>query len=429
MFRDQKARIVAIFWVTISFIVLCNVNGQGVVPSNADMWKIIQQQQEEIRALKEKLNMVEKDVAITGEMIEQVAEQPGGLAEGGPSWADKTSIGGYGELHYNELTGKNGGSDLNRVDFHRFVLYYGHQFTDRIRFFSEFELEHALTEDTADGSGAGEVELEQAYVEMDLGDLQLHAVKAGVFLIPVGILNETHEPPTFYGTERNNVESRIIPSTWWEAGLALSGEVVPGLNYDLAYTSGLQVPSSYTIRSGRQKVANATAEDGAYSGRLKWSIPGLELAGTVHYQTDLTQRSLARDSDGLLLEGHVIWELGQFKLKALYAQWDLDSSITGTGSDLDNGKDDQFGWYIEPSFKITENIGIFARFSQWDENAGGRVNSSGGSVDTEKEQFDIGVNWWPHENVVLKLDYQNQYIHSEAGGEQDGFNFGVGYQF
>ena len=88
-----------------------------------------------------------------------------------------------------------------------------------MRFFSEFELEHSLVKDTQEGEEApGEVELEQAFIEYDFD--QRNTARAGVFLLPIGILNETHEPPTFYGVERNTVENVIIPTTWW-AGVSV----------------------------------------------------------------------------------------------------------------------------------------------------------------------------------------------------------------
>jgi len=137
----------------------------------------------------------------------------------------------------------------------------GYEFSDKIRFFSETELENSLVEDTDDGSGNGEIELEQAYIEFDLTENM--EAKGGLFLIPVGIINETHEPPRFYGVERNIVEKHIIPATWWEGGAALSGRMgTSGFSYDLAVTSGLD--SGTEIRDGRQKVAKATANDLAY---------------------------------------------------------------------------------------------------------------------------------------------------------------------
>ncbi len=394
---------------------------QGTAPSQEEMWRMIQQQQKEIQSLKQKLNMVEKDVSTTEERVEMIADMPS--MGGAPSWADKTTVGGYGELHYNNLSNKGTSGrvdDKDQIDFHRFVLFFGHEFSDRIRFFSEFELEHSIA-----GEGKnGEVELEQAYVDMDLNDY--HTLRAGQFLIPIGILNETHEPPTFYGVERNEVEKNIIPATWWEGGIALTGQLVPdiGLSYDIAYTSGLSVPDSaaaknnFTIRSGRTKVSEAIAESGAYTGRIKLNQPGLELATTFHYETDLAQASAVDpNASALLWEIHTIVEKGPFGLRALYAQWDIDSRAFETA-----GADKQFGWYLEPSLKLGEHFGIFARYSEYDKK-------DGDSVDSEIEQFDIGLNWWPTENVVFKIDYQDQDTPKGSTKELDGINLGFGYNF
>ena len=107
----------------------------------------------------------------------------------------------------------------------------------------------------------------------------------------MGILNETHEPNTFYGVERNNVEKNIIPTTWWEAGLALGGRIGKGWSWDATGTSGLLTSAAdgYKPRAGHQKVAKAVANDGALTGRLKWTgVPGAELAATFQYQSDIT---------------------------------------------------------------------------------------------------------------------------------------------
>ena len=109
--------------------------------------------------------------------VEAVENNP--LAEA----VNNVSIGGYGELHYNN-TETDDGMNNDEIDFHRFVLFFGYQFTDNLRFFSEFELEHALAGDDK----PGEVELEQAFIEYDIN--QNASVLGGVFLLPVGILNE-----------------------------------------------------------------------------------------------------------------------------------------------------------------------------------------------------------------------------------------------
>lgn len=328
---------------------------------------------------------------------------------GGQTGKSRTHIGGYGELHYNNIkTTGPAGSRSRDIDFHRFVLFFGHDFTDRIRFFSELELEHSLA-----GEGQpGEVELEQAYVEFDL--TEQHRAKAGLFLIPVGILNETHEPPTFFGVERNPIETRIIPTTWWEGGVGLSGELAPGWGYDVAYHSGLSTPAG-NIRSGRQKVASATANDGALTGRIKYTgIAGTEIAASLQSQSDISQGAAIDEESAILTEIHAIHTSGPFAVRALYARWDIDGAAREAA-----GNDEQEGFYIEPSWMVNTQWGVFARFNQWD------LQPNSGT-DTEEEQINIGLNYWPHENVVLKFDIED---YSQGTTDREGFNLGVGYQF
>lgn len=380
-------------------------------PSTDEMWRIIQEQQKQIESLKFQLNQTDQKVEATGDALEEVAATK--ATSTGASWAERTHIGGYGELHYNNLEGTGGASDKDEMDFHRFVLFFGHEFNDRIRFFSELEVEHGGVE--SDGSPlGGEVELEQAYVEFDLNNR--HRAKGGIFILPVGILNETHEPNTFYGVERNPVESNIIPSTWWAGGGALSGELGSGFSYDAAVHEGLNTGASYTPRSGRQKTSNANASDLAYTARLKWTgMAGVEIGGTFQHQTDITQGLDASAGSANLYELHTVISKGPLGLRALYARWDLDGSGPAAV-----GADEQLGWYIEPSFKLNDQWGVFARYNLWD-------NAAGDNTDSEKTQIDVGVNFWPHPDVVLKADYQVQ--DNDDGREQKGFNLGIGYQF
>ena len=336
--------------------------------------------------------------------LDQLAE----AVEQAPTYHSSTRVGGYGELHYNNLDQPTG-SRKKELDLHRFVLEISHQFNNDIRLFTELEVEHALVEDTADGSGPGEVEVEQAYVQIDLNDEM--NLNAGVFLIPVGIINETHEPTAFYGVERNPVEKNIIPATWWEGGVMLSGRTASALSYDVALTSGLDGGTS--IRGGRQKAAKASVDNLALTGRVRYTgIAGLELAATLQLQDDMTQDSTDSIDGGTLIETHAVWNTGPVTLKALYAQWDID----GVGASS-TGMDSQNGGFLEAAYKLMPSTGVFIRHNIWD---------NGGTGDTEKTQSDFGINYWPHEDVVLKFDYQAQ---DKNAGDSDGFNLGVGYQF
>ncbi len=391
-------------------------NANEDMPTVEEMWKIIQEQAKQIQALKDNAQITEVKVEATADAIEQVASAD--VSEFS-RWAEKTTIGGYGELHYNNLDNqlKDGKSDKDELDLHRFVLFFGHQFSDELRFYSEFEVEHAIS---GDGK-VGEVEIEQAFIEWDYADG--HRVKGGVFLLPVGIMNETHEPNTFYGVERNLVEKNIIPATWWEGGAMLSGEISAGLSYDFAATSGLYLKDGkYKIRDGRQKTGKAKADEFAYTGRIKYTgLAGLELGATLQYQTDLLQSEVqssgAADVDALLFEAHVSYQTGPFAVRALYANWDIDEALDLTKA----GASEQTGWYVEPSYKLTDKLGVFARYSQWD-------NQAADSNDTEYQQLDVGLNYWIHDSVVLKFDYQDQ--DSPSGKDEfDGFNLGIGWQY
>ena len=383
---------------------------QAAAPSMEEMWTMIQHQQEEISTLKNQLQsnnsrLTETEI-VTEATISAVEKMT--LA---PSASSKTTFGGYGEMHYNNLENDDGSGDTDAIDFHRFVIFTGHQFSDDVRFFSELEVEHSIA---GDGK-VGEVELEQAYIEWDFAGN--NSAKAGLFLLPIGIINETHEPNTFYGTERNTVEKNIIPATWWEGGAAIKGEISDGLSYDFAAHSGLYIPDGkYKPRDGRQKVGKAKADDMAFTGRLKYTaIPGLELAASVQRQNDVRQGE-GTSISGTLFETHLAWQKDDFQLRALYATWDFDDAINATKA----GADEQTGFYVEPSYKISDKVGLFARFSEYD-------NTAGSAVDSAIEQFDIGINYWLHPSVVFKIDYQNQ--DNASGSGKDGINIGVGYSY
>ena len=389
---------------------------QDALPTREEMWEIIQRQQAIIEDLqrrvgaadaaiaenRDRLDETDEKVEATGDFVESTMMDG---ADSGGWWSD-TQLGGYGEVHYNAGGGKQ------QIDVHRFVLFLGHDFTDEIRFAGELEVEHALA---GDGK-PGEVEVEQAFIEYDFA--ANHSARAGVFLIPVGLLNETHEPPTFFGIERNDVEKNIIPTTWWEAGVGLAGALGGGLSYDVSAHSGLGVKDDYKIRGGRRKVAEAPAENPAFTGRLRYTgMPGVEIAATAQYQDDVTQNTGAEASSATLIEGHADIRRGMFGLRALAARWALD----GEGPAA-LGRDTQWGWFVEPSVRFDAGgteIGLFTRYSWHD-------NDAGNDDDTGIGQFDIGANIWLHEDVVLKIDHA--FVETDSG-DYNRINAGVGFQF
>lgn len=388
----------------VGILALPSTYADAAEPTTKELHELLKQQQKQLKNL-------EAQIEATASQVESNAA--GNKNAGG---SNKTTIGGYGELHYNNLNGKDLGSDKDQIDFHRFVLFFGHQISKTVRFWSEIEIEHSVAADSADGSNPGEVEIEQAYIEVDIN--QNHKTRVGMMLAPVGIINETHEPTVFYGVERNNVEKNIIPASWWYGGISALGEMAPGWSYEVAIHEGLKTSSanSYLPRKGRQKTSEAGAKDLAYTGRIKWTgVAGIEVAATYQHQSDITQSTDTTAGSADLFEIHTIYNTGPFTVKALYAQWELD----GTGPKA-IGADEQNGWYVEPSYRINDKFGVFARYSIYD-------NKAGDSTGSEKKQSDVGVNWWIDPNVVFKADLQR--TDHDDKKNQNGFNLGMGYMF
>ena len=359
---------------------------------------IAQTDEERIKSLEEKV-----------EILSQVIEQQGDQTDNESS---RFHFGGYGEMKYSNLDAD--GTDDITLDFHRFVIFYGYEFNDTTRFVSEFEIEHIIA---SDGS-RGAVEIEQAYLEFDLqANLFL---KTGVMLMPVGIINETHEPPTFYGVDRPIIETTIIPSTWWSGGVQVTHQLASGFSYDLMITEGLETedPSTslaadpFDIKGGKQKTSFADAHDLAITGRVKYTgVAGLELAAYAQYQPDLDQSAEISYADSAtLVGGHGIYQFSDFTATALYARWTLDGDDAAAA-----GKDVQDGGYLELSYRPSRQWGVFVRQSEWSQQ-----------TDEDNSQTNVGMNYWPIDDIVFKVDVQSQ---NQDAGNADGFKLGMGYQF
>ena len=184
----------------------------------------------------------------------------------------------------------------------------------------------------------------------------------------------------------------------------------------------------------------------AYTGRIRYTgVPGLELGLSMQYQSDMTQSESIRgnigrdgvldvfgnpvgDLSGILSEAHMVYRSGPWGLRALYAQWDIDSAIESVANnDLSNnglGRDQQFGYYIEPSYQINEKLGAFLRLERTDERAGSNLAAAN---DSTTDRMLLGLNYWLTNNTVLKLDYQ--FENDDKDRDLDGFNAGIGWQF
>ncbi|MGH7821912.1 MAG: hypothetical protein ACREQ9_19290, partial [Candidatus Binatia bacterium] len=191
------------------------------------------------------------------------------------------SIGGYGEYNYRKAVADEG-TTRDEFDFVRFVLYVGYKFNDWIVLNTETEIEHAFTKST-ESSDAGEVALEFANLDFLLDPRANFRV--GLLLVPMGFLNEVHEPPFYHGNDRPTVEREIIPTTWRANGFGFHGELFEGLTYRTYGISGLNALGfrSNGIREGRQRGNREIAEDLAWVGRADYSfLPGTLIGGSAY---------------------------------------------------------------------------------------------------------------------------------------------------
>ena len=349
--------------------------------------------------------------------------------------AGSNTLGGYGELNYNNY---RDGDQKDQIDFRRFVLFFGHKFNDRLRFYSELEVEHALVE-----GGEGAVELEQAYLDYRINDA--FNLRAGNFLIPIGILNETHEPPTFFGVERNEVETRIIPSTWREAGIGAHGEIVQGLHYEAGITSSLDAGKfgepENGIREMRTELREAAAHDFAFYGSLNYrGLPGLSVGASLFTgntgQNGASDPALKNVNGRLVLwDVHGQYRLGGLELRGLYARGSLGDSDKITAAAIARSGDSTqiapktfWGYYGEAGyhFRLDDEMELapFARYERYNTQAS---VASGLSADPKNNErvTTFGVNFKLHPQVVFKADYQD----FKEDSKKDRFSLGVGYMF
>ena len=370
---------------------------------------------ETIQALKAEINELKAAVAMQGEVQEASMSR---IAKAAKKF-EKVTLGGYGELHYQD-TKTDAGSDSRSMDAHRYVLFFGYDFTDKVRFRSEFELEHGLT--CADDACPGEVELEQMYIEMDHTDK--FSSRVGIMLTPVGILNENHEPPTFYGVERNEVEKYLIPTTWWAGGVQAIYKLDNGVTIEGMVSEGLKVDASKGyIRGGRQKSAEATLNDWSYTVRATYTgFPGLKASAFYNHQTDPTQDSSDNLEELDIYGVSAIYGFGDgFEVRALHVQAEFEGKDE-TGSFFTDGFDEQQGTFLEAS-KRFGNLGFF-------------VNSSNVSGEKRSRQYTVmqyGIQWWypGNSNASIKANwYDKEHSNdNDSSSDKDGIHLGVGYVF
>jgi hypothetical protein len=344
------------------------------------------------------------------------------------------SVGGYGELVYGKTVADTRGTS-DRADLQRFVLYTGYKFSDRIVLNSELEFEHATTEESP-SSGDGEVSVELAYLDF-LGSEALNA-RLGLVLVPLGFLNEIHEPVFFHGVNRPEVEQTIIPTTWSELGAGLFGRrgdfEYRGYVLTSLDSAGFE---STGIREGQQHGNRALAESPAGALRLDWTpsaVPGL-LAGASVFAGETTQGRLHADGRLVLWDAHAQYRYRGLELRGLAAFGYLDDAKAISRANGETIANQFEGHYLEIAYDVMPHLfphletQYLAPFFRW-EHLDPQAHVPAGlrrdrRLDTAV--YTLGITYKPHPQVVLKLDYRNFDV--ARGARADDVNLGAGFVF
>jgi hypothetical protein len=352
-----------------------------------------------------------------------------------------SSFGGYGEMVYQNFeTTRDDGAASGRtdtLDLQRAVFYFGFKWNDRFIFNSEIEYEHATT-----GSGdeeKGEVSMEFAYIDFLVRE-GLNA-RAGLLLVPLGFLNELHEPPVFHGVRRPDVERVILPTTWRENGAGIFGDLGK-FSYRVYLMAGLDAAgfsAGNALRGGRQSGSNSKAEDFALAGRLDLSgVPGL-LAGVAAYAGDSGQKGLDAEARVTLWDVHVQYQWRGLELRGLFASGSIDdaaeiNAANGIlpGSNASVGEDFG-GWYAQAAWDLLSlrtqgaaSLSPFVRYEKFNTQDGVPAGFLENPAQ-DRNLLTVGIGWKPIPQVVVKADYQN--ADNEAGTGIDQFNIGLGWLF
>lgn len=362
------------------------------------------------------------------------------------------SFGGYGEVAYENFIRQPNKKD--RSDLYRVILYTGYKFSDRIVFNAEIEFEHGHT------GKKGDAEIEFAYLDFIIN--KHISIRAGNVLVPIGFINEMHEPPTFHGVLRPDLERTLIPTTWNENALGIYGQV-GRFQYKAYLMNGLQAfsdqkcvtdaknvticdrgnrgfTSGSWIREGRQRGSQAVTE--SFAGVINLTAQPTEalLVGATAY--------LGRSGQGAKIDGygvkasvflgevHAAFRYRRLELRALGAMGTLGGADWVSGKQNQNVASRVKGAYGEAAYDVlsllrpswNQSLLPFVRFEAMemqDKLPEGVMANPASSTKT----LTAGLTYRPAPNVVVKADYQRRRSAAAKDYVLDQFNLGVGYAF
>lgn len=349
------------------------------------------------------------------------------------NYGSAVTVGAYGEMLYNQPEGDNGELDIQRL-----VLLLGYRFNEKTQFVTEIEFEHV-----------NEVFVEQAFVNYAVGSNV--SIRGGLMLVPMGIVNEFHEPTTYNGTERPAMDNVIVPTTWREIGIGVAGRFNDiSLGYQAYIFNGFKstqadgeggvsgfLKGSNGLRSGRQKAIQSTVDSPTLSAKFDYyGIPGLRLGlsgyfGQTQAADDIEEIEGANIGISMIgLDARYAYQRFTARGQFIHASLaDTDKYNNLTGRDLGSALQ---GFYVEGAYNLLprakkQKLFAFTRFEKFNTHA----DTAGDLVANDAyDRTDVttGLTYHIAPGVVVKGDYQFRSNASNMD-TKDRLNFGIGVWF
>ena len=321
-----------------------------------------------------------------------------------------TSLGGYGEMHFDMEANDGDG----KLDFHRFIFYIKHQFSPKWSMMSEIEIEHNMVGSSdALGYKGGYVAMEQAHLNYWNGNW---GFRGGVLLVPSGIINEYHEPPTFLSVERPEYNKYIIPTTWFDNGFAFYGNM-GDFGWNVTFTGDLDGDDiGAGIRSAREKGHYSMTSSWTKTVQGSWTgMEGLKVGGSM------TMNDAPKD-DGTTVGVNLTEFNATYSANNMYARMEYgmidytDGPINDDGVALESSS----GYYLDLGYDIAGLVGCGdnSNLYLWMRNSAYNTNDIGDN--TEISLF--GVTYKPTNNISFKFE-------TGAKNDDDIMRMGIGYMF
>ncbi len=344
------------------------------------------------------------------------------------------TIGGYGEMHYTNSVDPDEDDALasTKLDFHRWIMFVNYNWTPEWSLKSELEIEHNMI----GGDYGGYVELEQAYVNYHNADGNW-GYGAGVMLISAGIINETHEPPTFLSVERPSYNNHIIPTTWFGNGAMAYGSFgdfhAKFVLHEDMDGSGMTDGTSFSgLRDGRAKGYESSAYHWTKNMAIHWTgMEGLNVGGSFTFGGAPTGLG---DAD----EDYVDWNLfevhGQYEANNLIATFEYGTTTFtheamntagADGSNLVVPEQKTNGYYFHLGYDVSSMMGWEdCKLVPWFGMESYDLNDLDDNDAIAHTK--MGLTWWPTDNVAWKVDYD---MKDNNDSKSNTLSLGVGYMF